>query len=620
MFNTKALELVLYALVIFNLLLSPYTKVEESFNIQAVHDILNYGIYPREVLQNYDHMEFPGVVPRTFFGSLIIAGCVKMVDFIYSLFKGVSFLTDLEQGQFHVQIIARAVLGVANVATIVALRKSLDAFLPKSRSKSLGFFYALMFLSQFHILFYATRTLPNFVVLPFVNYALSKIVVGDMSGLAWLAFSGIIFRLEVVVFAGVIAAVSSLIFGQSSFTQNGIFLLVASAVGLLVSFNIDSYFWGDYVVPEFTAFKFNVVEGKSAEWGTEPYFAYFSKYIVNFFRPPHVILLFPFGLISQPARMGSSEGKKKKPASNNTPINTLPVLGISALLYMAIMSFQPHKEWRFIVYTIPIFNAIAGNGLAHLWSSRGKLIGRILLYYIIIISMLISFVLSWYMSFVSSFNYPGGQAIKWVNEYVSARDGRKEVVHMEVPACMTGITRFTQFHDGRIVYDKTENENRLAAIWNDVSILITDKDLSTPQALENLIYNPSNWEEISQVSAFASVRGIGFVRDLINLMNSPEARNELVRAIFNELKESRFDTLWSFLQKSIVLRTFLRVYKRIGQDVMSEMPRKSIQYVDTKNVLNQVKSVPIADLDPSEIQYELNQEVDQLERRLDDEL
>lgn len=76
------LLLLLFPLLIYiHLLLSPYTKVEESFNIQAVHDILRYGIpsksIPDAFQENYDHFTFPGAVPRTFVGALLLAGVAR---------------------------------------------------------------------------------------------------------------------------------------------------------------------------------------------------------------------------------------------------------------------------------------------------------------------------------------------------------------------------------------------------------------------------------------------------------------------------------------------------------------------------------------------------------------
>jgi alpha-1,6-mannosyltransferase len=73
-----ALQLLLVGLIWLHLSTAPFTKVEESFNIQATHDILFYGIpwtnSSQALSHQYDHFEFPGSVPRTFIGALIIAG------------------------------------------------------------------------------------------------------------------------------------------------------------------------------------------------------------------------------------------------------------------------------------------------------------------------------------------------------------------------------------------------------------------------------------------------------------------------------------------------------------------------------------------------------------------
>lgn len=83
------------SLVLLHLLVSPYTKVEESFHVQAVHDLLSYGVpvpgpwganansssvasadaYIRE---HYDHFQFPGAVPRTFVGAVVLAGLSRV--------------------------------------------------------------------------------------------------------------------------------------------------------------------------------------------------------------------------------------------------------------------------------------------------------------------------------------------------------------------------------------------------------------------------------------------------------------------------------------------------------------------------------------------------------------
>ena len=76
--SDSVLSLLLPGVILLHLFVSPYTKVEESFNIQATHDILTYGIPSSNTSsylnEYYDHVSFPGSVPRTFTGAVVLAG------------------------------------------------------------------------------------------------------------------------------------------------------------------------------------------------------------------------------------------------------------------------------------------------------------------------------------------------------------------------------------------------------------------------------------------------------------------------------------------------------------------------------------------------------------------
>lgn len=77
-----AVYLTIPAVIALHLFAAPYTKVEESFHLQATHDILKHGIpsprlgleeVARTFASEYDHFTFPGAVPRTFVGALALA-------------------------------------------------------------------------------------------------------------------------------------------------------------------------------------------------------------------------------------------------------------------------------------------------------------------------------------------------------------------------------------------------------------------------------------------------------------------------------------------------------------------------------------------------------------------
>lgn len=579
--------------IVFHLVISPYTKVEESFNIQAIHDISNYGIWP-DGLTNYDHNSFPGVVPRTFVGSLVVSGIA------YPIIKVLGFFgLDLMEGdQLDVQMLVRLIIGLINGWMIIKLASSLrevDFVSKKLKQKSIiGDCFVFLMVTQFHILYYSSRTLPNFLALPLVNHALGKLLKGDISGLTWLAFVGIVFRIEVGVLAVVIALVSSIGFGQTLIPINLVMLFAGTIAGLAISFTVDSYFWGELTIPELVSLKYNFFEGKSANWGVEPFNAYFSVYLTKIFRPPIVLYLSAFGFMSDPSTESTTADKSTNKISRPSK-NSLRILSVSAIVYILIMSLQGHKELRFIIYTVPIFTMSAGNALSgFIRKSKGSFSTKLLVFLVVAVALAAN-LLSVFSGYISSFNYPGGKALEFVNDYVS-NSNEPLIIHMDVATCMTGVTRFGELHDDFITYDKTEDVQKLNEIWNAVDILVTSHAI---EEYENEDVN--DWKKLKAIQAFKGYSLYPIVM-LIQKHRSPkELGGFFVDLLVDAYHTKNFTQLKEILNAPIVLTDYIFIYERIGKTEFLK--------VEENTEVDEIVDEP----DFDKLKEELNEEIDSME-------
>ncbi|KAL8995502.1 MAG: hypothetical protein Q9169_004762, partial [Polycauliona sp. 2 TL-2023] len=546
-----AIAALIPSIILLHLVCAPYTKVEESFNIQATHDILTHGIrefiFPfgsgRLLLKDhYDHLTFTGPVPRTFVGALTLAGVSW--PFV-KVFEGV-----------NPQIIVRAILGLWNAFCLLYFRNGIESRFGKGAANWFVVFQA----SGFHVMYYASRTLPNFFAFGLESNLSTN---NAHTFLLIVTTIGVIFRSELALFLipHTLLLLLTHRLSIASTIKSGI---LGAILGLAITIPIDSFFWQRFPLwPELSAFSYNILNAQSSNWGTSPWHFYFTSALPRLlFNPLLYILCIPLA-VSQPALRRS-----------------VAELLIPNLAFVALYSLQPHKEWRFIIYTIPPFLTAAALGANWIWTRRSKSGFYRILSLTLVISVLASFAASGAMLAVSRLNYPGAEALNRLHAiapvHLSQQGHQIQIqgngmgktmvnVHMDTLACMTGTTRFQQLpapplaaanHDldnggGDVekgmedmgkedlfwVYDKTEDEERLLTplFWERFDWVLAED----PRRVIG------KWEIVETVDAFAGLR----VLRPGDVGSGVESGGKAVRDIVDMVKAGDVRSVWGLLER-----------------------------------------------------------------------
>jgi len=110
---------------------------------------------------------------------------------------------------------------------------------------------------------------------------------------------------------------------------------------------VDSYFWQRWLWPEGEVLFFNTVLNRSADWGVQPFWWYFGSAL-----PRALLAALPFAILGMILE------------------RRLWTYMAPPAIFVLLYSFLPHKELRFIIYVVPLFNLAAASFLARWYPSK----------------------------------------------------------------------------------------------------------------------------------------------------------------------------------------------------------------------------------------------------------
>jgi len=479
----------LFVSSLFHLIMCPHSKVEESFQLQATHDLYYHGIgyaiqAQYSTLWNtttstalpYDHLQYPGVVPRTFTGPLILSLLCRTLLLPCSIFN-VNANPNLVQFLARFCLLSLNILGWLRLALAVdriPIVSPLSLLRKNNIAMTEGSWLLLISACQFHIPYYSSRMLPNtfalVMVLQSYSYWLEKKI---QTAAALIVFGTTVFRCDLLLLLGSMGL--SWLFQRELSISSAVKVgILTGVISLVFTTPLDSLLWQRPIWPEGEVFYFNTILGKSKDWGLSPWHWYFTSAL------PKAMMLKDFSVPLSIFRIVDNLldiERKLRQLPNNAAKNNdrdkeviwvdkqwfrciIPILG-----FVVLYSFLGHKEMRFIFPALPILNLGAAVGMSKLTNIAfpPRLTNKDKEYFVSwigrigfgcgLISIWLTLVGSLIFVITSKENYSGGDALRELSSHVqnvvSTSEGNvlehlSLHVHIDVAAAMSGVSLFGQ--------------------------------------------------------------------------------------------------------------------------------------------------------------------------------
>ena len=167
---------------------------------------------------------------------------------------------------------------------------------------------------------------------------------------------------------------------------------------------------------------YNAIEGQSVNWGVMPFSWYFTRAL------PKMLLTSSFLI---PLGLNSTKDKKSS-----------WLLFGPIIAFILAYSFLGHKEIRFIIYSVPVFNIIAALGLNDILNKLQNYNLNFIKYTTVLAIISTNLLATLFFTAASHSNYPGGEALKLLHQIEQCSPENKLTVFIDNYVAQTGASRF----------------------------------------------------------------------------------------------------------------------------------------------------------------------------------